>query len=55
MSDQEKNEKDVSPQDTSHAKSETHPMCENAPDQEKCEAFVERLDDAKNNIDRQKG
>jgi len=28
-----------------------HPMCQNAEDKEKCETFVERLDQAKDNID----
>ena len=53
MSDQEKNDKqsNPSPEDTSQAKSDTHPMCENAPDKEKCETFVERLEEASNNID----
>jgi len=28
-----------------------HPICESAPDQEKCAQFVDRLDEATNNID----
>lgn len=31
-----------------------HDFCEAAPEKEKCRAFVERLSDAANNIDRQK-
>ena len=57
MSDKEKseNEQATSPsEEASEAKSDTHPMCENAPDKEKCEAFVERLDEAGNNIDLKK-
>ena len=30
----------------------THPICQSAPDQEKCEEFVERLDQAGENIDK---
>jgi|GEM_PF-5729430 len=38
--------------DTELDRSKTHPICEGAPDKEKCEAFVERLIEASNNIDR---
>ena len=54
MSEKEKNESEQadSPSEvTSAAKSDVHPMCENAPNKEKCEEFVERLDEAGNNID----
>ena len=34
------------------AKDATHPICQNAKDQEKCEEFVEKLDQANENIDR---
>lgn len=30
----------------------SHPICQGAPDQDKCELFVERLAEASNNIDR---
>ncbi len=50
MSEPEKQEKPEA--DSTQEKSDTHPMCENAPDKEKCESFVERLDEASNNIDR---
>lgn len=55
MSEKEKNENKQagSPsEESSAAKSDVHPMCENAPNKEKCEEFVERLDEASNNIDR---
>ncbi len=50
MSDQEKEEKPEADAAKEEAKSDTHPMCESAPDKEKCEEFVERLDEAGNNI-----
>ena len=54
MSDKEKNEgeqAESTSEETSAAQPDVHPMCENAPDKEKCEEFVERLDEAGNNID----
>ncbi len=32
--------------------SDTHPICQNAKDQEKCEEFVERLEQASDNIEK---
>ena len=33
---------------------QTHPICQFAPDKEKCEAFVERLSQAASNIERRR-
>ena len=32
--------------------SDVHPICQNAPDQEKCEEFADRLGEANENIDK---
>ena len=53
MTDQEKKDNEASP--ASEAKSDTHPMCENASDKDKCVTSLERLGEASNNIDPKKG
>jgi len=40
------------PSTTDASTTSVHPICANAPDQEKCERFVERLSEASDNIDR---
>ncbi len=56
MSTPESPEQDVNPAKLTTPQetraSSPHPICEGAPDQEKCEQFVERLSEASNNIDR---
>lgn len=41
---------DTQPQE--QADSNAHPICQNAPNQEKCEEFAERLGEASDNIDK---
>jgi hypothetical protein len=56
MSTPEKKKQDINPATLTTpqkaATPSTHPICEDAPDLNKCEQFVERLSEASNNIDR---
>lgn len=49
--DQEPTQSQESPPPKASAGDAIHSICQSAPDQRKCEEFVERLDEAANNID----